>query len=125
MERLNFELPDDLGSELFQSIVNGLIAEIDPDGHHQYYIEKAQVDRVKGMKIEIYAKEHSPPHFHVKYSGDEAVFDLQTGAVLHAAGQAKKITKNVELYYADNRIKLIEFWNKMRPEDCPVGPVVP
>lgn len=108
---------------LRDSIDSGMIAEIKPDGKHLYYFEKALVDRVDGLKVVIYAKEHPPPHFHVYFRGDEAIFALDDGRLLKCSGSARKIVKNVDLYYKNNRAKLIKFWNDFRPADCSVGPV--
>lgn len=123
MEPVILKVPETLAVLLRYSVQQGLIAEIKEDGNHLYRFEKALVDRIKGMKIEIYAKEHPPPHFHVTYQGDEAVFALDDGRLIAAHGSSRKIEKNVQLYYEENREKLIAFWNKKRPDDCPVGPV--
>ncbi len=35
-----------------------------------------------GIKISINFNDHSPPHFHAKYSGKEAIFDIETLGIL-------------------------------------------
>jgi len=36
------------------------------------------VSRFFGIAIYFYFSEHSPPHFHAIYGGDEAVYEIQT-----------------------------------------------
>lgn len=110
-------------NELRQSIQIGQIVEISEDGKHRYYITDAQVDRVRGLKIEIYANEHPPPHFHVIQNDGKASFALDDGRMLEASGNTRHFKKNIEAYYINNRKKLIEFWNSTRPDGCTVGPV--
>lgn len=49
---------------------------IDHKGKPILIFKRARVDRVGPMSIEIYANEHSPPHFHVKSSDIDAVFAI-------------------------------------------------
>jgi hypothetical protein len=43
------------------------------------------VSRFFGIVIAFYWEDHSPPHFHAKYSGDEAMIDIRTGEVLRGS----------------------------------------
>lgn len=117
------ELPDEMMKELRQSIQVGQIVEIAEDGNHRYYSADAVVDRVRGLKVVIYANEHPPPHFHVIQNGGKASFALDDGRMLEASGSTRHFQKNIEAYYINNREKLIEFWNSTRPDGCTVGPV--
>ena len=49
-------------------------------------------------------KKHNLPHIHVKYQSDEAVFAIETGALLEG-----KLPKN--------KTKLIEAWIEIHKED--------
>jgi hypothetical protein len=40
------------------------------------------VSRFFGIAIVLYWEDHLPPHFHAKYSGDEAMVEIRTGQVL-------------------------------------------
>jgi hypothetical protein len=122
-EPIVLELPDEMTFELRRSIAVGRIIEISEDGNHRYYITDAVVDRVRGLKIEIYANEHPPPHFHVIQNDGKASYALDDGRLLEASGSTRHFTKNIEAYYINNRAKLIEFWNSTRPDGCTVGPV--
>ena len=39
-----------------------------------------------GFKVEIFANEHPPPHFHVTYKNDENTFRISDAAPMHAEG---------------------------------------
>ena len=87
------------------------------------YYTRQQVARVRGLKIEVFAREHPPPHFHVSGGGIDAVFSLTDGAQIQGCigGRDRAL---VQWWYARSRSVLIEAWNTTRPANCPVGPVV-
>ncbi len=80
------------------------------------------ISRFYGISILMFFKEHNPPHFHAKYSGKIAVFNIRTHEIM--AGdlptQAKKLIrtwaklheddliKNWELARKDGKLKTIE-----------------
>lgn len=39
------------------------------------------ISRFLGIMIYMYWRDHSPPHFHAKYSGEEVEIDIVSGAV--------------------------------------------
>ncbi len=43
------------------------------------------VSRFFGIVIAFYWEDHLPPHFHAKYSGDEAMIDIRTGQALRGS----------------------------------------
>jgi hypothetical protein len=43
------------------------------------------VSRFFGILIAFYWNDHQPPHFHAKYSGDEALIAIESGEVLRGA----------------------------------------
>jgi hypothetical protein len=49
--------------------------------------------------IYMYYNEHSPPHFHAEYSGDEAVFEIETLRIY--AGSLPRRVHNLVLEWAD------------------------
>lgn len=87
------------------------------------YNIKQLVARVNGLKVEIFSREHPPPHFHISGGGVDATFSLVNCAHLEGAipGREKRL---VEWWYERSQTQLIQEWNKTRPENCPVGPVV-
>ncbi len=85
------------------------------------YIRKVEVDRFNGFRVEVFAREHPPPHFRVRYQGETATFRLSDGERLH--GALKVHTRKIRDWYRRNRSTVIDAWNKHRPTDCPVGVV--
>jgi len=41
-----------------------------------------EISRFYGIVIKMYFGDHPPPHFHAEYSGDVAVIDINTLAVI-------------------------------------------
>jgi hypothetical protein len=87
------------------------------------YNIKQLVARVNGLKVEIFSREHPPPHFHISGGGIDATFSLADCAHLEGEipGRERRL---VEWWYERSRTQLIQEWNKTRPDNCPVGPVV-
>ena len=79
----------------------------------------ALVDRYSGLKIEIHANEHPPPHFHVECAAGEASFRISDGTKLN--GDLESEARVIRKWHAKNKDKLIRTWNESRPTDCPVG----
>jgi hypothetical protein len=63
--------------------------------------------------IYMYYNEHSPPHFHAEYGGDEAIYEIDTLRVY--AGQLPRRVHNLVLEWADmHRIELMDDWGRAR-----------
>ena len=82
---------------------------------------RERVDRIKGIKIEIYSNEHPPPHFHITSSGLKASLRIDNGEILKNSGFNGKQIRTVQEWFLKSRENLIEVWNKTRPNDCQVG----
>lgn len=81
------------------------------------------VARVNGLKIEVFSREHPPPHFHISGGGLDATFSLVDGT--HLEGQiGGRERALVDWWYQRSRATLVRAWNESRPTDCSVGPVV-
>ncbi len=66
-----------------------------------------------GIAIYFYFSEHSPPHFHAWYSGDEAVYEIETLKVY--AGRLPRRAHNMVLEWADqHREELMDCWRIAR-----------
>ena len=77
-----------------------------------------------GIHIRMFAGDHNPPHFHARYSGEEAIVDIRTLEVL--AGHLPRQALVLVLEWAlDHRSELIEDWtlcaNKQPPK--PIAPL--
>ena len=92
----------------------------DPDPGLSYF-QKALVGQFEGFSVHIYADEHPPPHFRVKYSGETADFTLTDCQQLK--GGLQRYSRKIKAWHKRNKRLLIREWNRLRPTDCPVGPV--
>ena len=69
-------------AEWLESILHNPCNVWERDGE-EFLIEIRQfVDRLNGLKIEIYPNEHAPPHFHVKSPTIDASFTIEECALL-------------------------------------------
>ncbi|WP_346912440.1 DUF4160 domain-containing protein [uncultured Roseibium sp.] len=112
-------VPDAVVDELEKSFSQGPIdshGRQEPEHSIEFIVSLNQ-----GMKIEIFAREHPPPHFRVKYKGGTANFAIADCRVLNGDGHVLKYKRNVRLWWKTNKPKLIKAWNETRPADCPVG----
>jgi hypothetical protein len=48
-----------------------------------------EISRFYGIVIHLYFGDHAPPHFHALYAGHEAVFDIESLAVLRGSLPAR------------------------------------
>lgn len=66
------------------------------------------------IKIDIYSREHPPPHFHAKFAEFEELIEiktLKTHAGLIPGAQRKKVTD----WAIDNKQFLLEIFSKLNP----------
>ena len=77
-------------------------------------------DRLNGLKIDIFSNEHPPPHFRVKFQGQTNNFTISDCTPLNG-NALKKYFRNIKKWHAENKEGIVEFWDKKRPDDCPVG----
>jgi len=81
------------------------------------------VSQFFGILIYLYYNEHSPPHFHAEYGGDEALYEIETLRVY--AGKLPRRVHNLVIEWADlHREDLINEWNKARNGE-PLGKISP
>lgn len=71
------------------------------------------ISRFFGIVIALYWNDHAPPHFHAKYSGDEAVIDIENGNVLKGF-LSKRALALVEEWRRAHKNELIEDWELAR-----------
>ncbi|MBK9132077.1 MAG: DUF4160 domain-containing protein [Gammaproteobacteria bacterium] len=80
------------------------------------------VAQVQGLRIDVFSREHAPPHFHVSSADIDAVFSVEDCSLIRGTidGRSRKL---VEWWYERGRETIVAAWNATRPSDCPVGPV--
>jgi Domain of unknown function (DUF4160) len=113
---------DDLAESLEALLNSGCVIRIDESGEQRLLYTRALVDNVNGLKIQIFADEHAPPHFHVTAPDIDAAFTIADCKLLR--GQIDSKTQKLIIYWhKKSHEKLNEIWNRTRPSDCPVGPI--
>ena len=66
-----------------------------------------------GIIIQMFWKDHAPPHFHAMYSGHEVLINIQTLEIL--AGKMPKRALALILEWAsEHRVELLEDWKLCR-----------
>ena len=68
------------------------------------------VSRFFGIVIALYWNDHTPPHFHAKYAGQEAAIDIKAGRVIQGA-LSKHAAKLVEDWRKIHVAELMQDWN--------------
>lgn len=107
-------------AEYLDSLLNGPCGFLEDGGKLSLLEQRQLVDRVRGLKIEIFFDEHAPPHFHVRGSDVDASFRISDGILLQGCVSARD-RRAIDYWYERARPTLIETWNSSRPGDCPVG----
>jgi len=65
---------------------------------------------VSGVLIKMFYKDHNPPHFHTKYGGDKAVFDLDGNLLKGKIPKNKR--KKVEKWAKENKDYIKNKWDE-------------
>ena len=106
-----------------EAILHGPCSIFERDGEAILLQGKQLVERLAGLKIEVYPDEHPPPHFHVKSPEVNASFAIEDCQLLkgHLASDSMQKIKH---WHKFANPKLIEAWNATRPTDCTVGKYV-
>jgi uncharacterized protein DUF4160 len=81
------------------------------------------VARRGDIVIEMYFADHPPPHFHARYSGEEATIVIATGDLLAGSIPARAL-RLVREWLEAHRAELDANWDRARDHDQP-QPVAP
>ena len=121
MAQVSIPIPQRLVDELQDSLWQGAI--LDDQGRR--LLNEEEVDRITNKMVAmINADEHPPPHFHVTYSGQDASFDISSGRRLPGIKGLERFDRNIWTWWKTHYCELIAVWNRTRPTDCQVGPVL-
>jgi hypothetical protein len=112
-------VPKELADELEESFYQGRM--LNERGIR--LLNEELVARINKMSVVILADEHPPPHFHVKFAGENASFSIAYGRRLPSVKGLEKYDHNIRKWWKEHHCKLIEVWNATRPSDCQVGPI--
>jgi hypothetical protein len=108
-------------AQYLEAILNGQCSVMPINGQLTLLEIKALVANVSGLKIEIFSKEHAPPHFHVHSANVDATFKIDDCSLLNGNVSGSDYDK-VRYWHQYAKTKLIEAWNSTRPTKCTVGP---
>jgi hypothetical protein len=108
-------------TEYLDSMLNGPCTVWDENGELILLEIKARVEKVYGVRIEIYPKEHAPPHFHVRSATVNASLRIDDCSLLDGHIACDDYNK-IRYWHQFSKPVLIERWNSLRPTKCVVGP---
>lgn len=82
-----------------------------------------RISEFYGIVIEMYFADHPPPHFHARYSGEEALIVIETGDVFAGSlpGRALRLIRE---WLEEHRDELMANWDRASAQQ-PTEPVVP
>jgi Domain of unknown function (DUF4160) len=82
-----------------------------------------RISEFYGIVIEMYFADHPPPHFHARYSGDEALIVIETGEVFAGflPGRALRLVRE---WLGEHRTELVANWDRASTQE-PTEPVAP
>jgi hypothetical protein len=78
----------------------------------------AAISQFFGIVIQMFWREHAPPHFHALYAEHEALIDIRTLEVI--GGSLPKRALSLTLEWAnDHRAELMEDWTLCQAKQLP------
>ncbi|MBV9080878.1 MAG: DUF4160 domain-containing protein [Elusimicrobia bacterium] len=113
------ELPDDVTADLQASMRTADVADqrqrLPPDSLILI------VGRIGQLKVEIFSREHPPPHFRVRVGNQSTNFRISDCRPLNSRS-LPRFFREIREWHRVHKQDLIEAWDTRRPTDCPVGP---
>ena len=82
-----------------------------------------EICRFMGIVVRMYYREHNPPHVHVSYAGQTAVFRIQDLAVI-AGGLPPRTTGLVAEWILTRQRELLDDWHRAGNGE-PLVPIKP
>jgi hypothetical protein len=83
------------------------------------FLNEALIERIGGLKVEIYSQEHPPPHFHVVFQGSSNFYSIEDCSALGKG--LDTYYYNIKKWHKKHKALLVKAWNDSRPTDCKVG----
>lgn len=74
-----------------------------------------EIDRISGIRVCVFSRDHLPPHFHASYGEYEALIDIREGVVIVGGLPRKKLREVLE-YLAENQEDLLETFYQLNPQ---------
>ena len=82
-----------------------------------------EISRFYGIVIRMYFDDHSPPHFHAIYNGQEAVISINDLSVIRGQLSARAYGLVMEWAYL-HRSEILEAWKRAKSMENP-GRIAP
>ncbi len=73
-----------------------------------------EIDRISGIRICVFSRDHLPPHFHAFYGEYEALVTIRDGSVFAGELPRKKM-REILAYLAENQNDLLEIFYQLNP----------
>ena len=73
-----------------------------------------EIDRISGIRICVFSRDHLPPHFHAFYGEYEALIAIQDGSLIAGELPRKKMRETLA-YLAENQSDLLEIFYQLNP----------
>lgn len=73
-----------------------------------------EIDRISGLRICVFSRDHLPPHFHAFYGEYEALITILDGTLI-AGGLPRRKLREALGYLAGNRQELLESFYQLNP----------
>ncbi len=83
-----------------------------------------RISEFYGIGIYMYYKEHSPPHFHARYTGKRASIDIRTGNAI-SSQLPERALRLVAKWHSDHQDELLQRWEQARAGEAltPIQPL--
>lgn len=70
--------------------------------------------RLERCVLYIYAKDHNPPHFHVRTRTDDAVIEIETLELVEGSVDRPALREALD-WARENKEEILEKWNEFNP----------
>lgn len=73
-----------------------------------------EIDRILGIRICVFSRDHLPPHFHAFYGEYEVLIDIRESVAIAGTMPRRKLRETLE-YLSENRNDLLETFYQLNP----------
>jgi hypothetical protein len=77
-----------------------------------------QISRFFGIIISMFFDDHNPPHFHARYSEDEALININNFTVIEGSLPSRVLGLVIE-WASLHKDELLEDWNLVKNNNLP------
>ncbi len=83
-----------------------------------------EISRFYGLVVYMYAKDHFPPHFHIKYGEDNAEVSIETGEII-AGNLPRRAIRLAQDWVELHQIELYQNWSESQKENPNFLKIIP